>query len=115
MELLKKDRRNMGRNRTADVMISPAQKQAYFTLTESARGKLYSERLAFGVEGNRLYFVETDDPDVGYKIAKSPRSNLYVVAAGKSVLKWLKGRKGYFNLIYDTDKKSYYIEMRKEV
>lgn len=114
MELLKKDNPGFNRTRTADVLITPAKVQVYFSLTESARQKLCTDHVAFGAEGNRLYFIETDDPKVGYKIARNARTKTYIVAAGRSVLKWLNGRRGHYDLQYDSDKKTYYVEMKKE-
>lgn len=113
MEILKKVVEGR-RARTEDVVITVSMsKTVMITLTEDARNKLYSDRIYFGLEKDRLYFFESDD-DNGYKISKHKSRNLWCVSGGKTLANKLYKYRGRYDFEYDAQKKAYYITLAEK-
>lgn len=114
MEILKKVK-NGRKLRTADVVVTGStNKGVAVTFTDDARNKLYSSRVIFGLEKNKLYFFESNDDSDGYKISKHKSRNLWYVAGGKFLADKLGKYCGSYNLEYDTNKKTYYITLTEK-
>ena len=105
--------------RTEDVAVSISKSNSgkssvvVISLTTEARNKLYSERIVFGVEDDRIYFLETDATENGFKLKKQTNRDYWVVVGATKLAEVFKDYKGRQNFQYDSEKKSYYIE-RKE-